>query len=382
MKPRVLVLGAGFAGMELATALSESHGDDVAVTVLDQSDSFIFGYSKLDVMFGKETVEEVRLPYGDFVKAGVSLRRETVQSIDPATRRVVTDAGRHEAEFLVIALGADYDTSTTPGIVLGKNEFYSVAGANHLRSVLPTFKKGHVVVGVCHAPYKCPPAPSECALMLHDYLLERGVRGASTITIANPMSSPVPPSPETAQALLAAFAERGIVFLANSRVTAFDEQRKVVLLDGGRELPCDLFLGVPRNRAPDVVVAAGMTEDGWVTIDPRTLETKFPNVYAVGDLANTGAPKAGIFAEAAARTVAKNISALIREQEPTAKNPGAGSCYIEFGGGRIARVDVDFFSGPKPTGTFNAPSEALRADKKNFGATRKARWFGRPARVS
>jgi sulfide:quinone oxidoreductase len=376
MKHRVLILGAGFAGMELASSLSETHGDEVAVTLLDQSDAFIFGYSKLDVMFGTATVEDVRLPYRDFAKPGVSLGRETVTSIDPATRRVVTNAGTHEADSLVIALGADYDVSTTPGIVLGKNEFYSVAGADYLRGVLPTVKRGHVVIGVCSAPYKCPPAPSECALMLHDYLLERGVRDDCTITIANAMSNPVPPSPETAQALLDAFAERGIVFLGSSPVTAYDEQRNVVVLEGGRELPCDLFLGVPKNRAPDVVVAAGLTEGGWVPVDPRTLETKFPGVYAVGDLANTGAPKAGVFAEGAARAVARNITAIIQQQAPTAKNPGAGSCYIEFGGGRIARVDVDFFSGPKPTGKFNAPSEAVRADKNAFGATRKARWFG------
>jgi sulfide:quinone oxidoreductase len=377
MKYRVLVLGAGFAGMELATSLSENHGDDVAVTLLDRSDAFVFGYSKLDVMFGKATLDAVRLPYRDFLKPGVDLRRETVKSIDPTTRRVVTDAGTHEADALVIALGADYDVSTTPGVVLGKNEFYSVAGADHLRGVLPSLKRGHVVIGVCSAPYKCPPAPSECALMLHDYLVERGVRDDCTITIANAMSNPVPPSPETAQALLDAFAERGIVFLGSSPVTAFDEHRKVVVLQDGRELPCDFFLGVPKNRAPDVVVAAGMTEGGWVPVDPRTLETKFAGVYAIGDLANTGAPKAGVFAEGAARAVAENLSAIIRRQEPTAKNPGAGSCYIEFGGGRIARVDVDFFSGPKPTGTFNEPSEAVRADKSAFGATRRARWFGR-----
>jgi len=376
-KHQVLILGAGFAGLELATWLSERHGNGLAVTVLDKADTFVFGFKKLDVLFGKATPEAVQLPYRDFVKPGVSLKREAVRSIDPAARRVVTDAGTHEAEMLVIALGADYDVSTTPGIVLGQNEFYTLEGAIHLRDVLPTFSKGHAVIGVCSAPYKCPPAPSECALMLHDYLTERGVRGDCKITIANPMSSPVPPSPETARALLAAFAERGIEFLANSPVVAVDEQRKVVTLAGGRELPCDLFLGVPKNRAPDVVVAAGMTENGWVTVNPRTLETPFPGVYAVGDMANTGTPKAGFFAENAARAVAQNISALLDRQEPNARNPGTGSCYIAFGDNRIARVDVDFFSGPTPTGVFNEPSEAMRIDKQNFGASRAARWFGR-----
>jgi sulfide:quinone oxidoreductase len=212
--------------------------------------------------------------------------------------------------------------------------------------------------------------------MLHDYLAERGVRDDCRITLVNPLPSPVPPSPETSKALITAFEERGIEYVPNRRIASVDEGRKVVVLDDGRELPCDLFLGVPRNRAPDVVVATGLTENGWVTIDPRTLETKAPGVYAIGDLANTGAPKAGVFAEGAARTVAKNLESIIRSQEPTAKNPGAGTCYIEFGADRIARVDVDFFSGPKPTGTFHAPSAALRDDKKEFGASRKRRWFG------
>jgi sulfide:quinone oxidoreductase len=119
-----------------------------------------------------------------------------------------------------------------------------------------------------------------------------------------------------------------------------------------------------------------MTEAGWVTIDNRTLQTPFPGVYAIGDLANTGAPKAGVFAEGAAKTVATNLIARFRNEQETAKNPGAGSCYIEFGGGRIARVDVDFFSGPKPTGTYHDPSVELMADKVQFGAVRRKRWFG------
>lgn len=311
-----------------------------------------------------------------FTKPGVRLLQETVTKIDPTTRTVTTDRGTHEADALVIALGADYDVSTTPGIVLGTNEFYTVEGATHLRDVLPAFTGGDVVIGVCSAPYKCPPAPSECALMLHDFLIKRGIRDASRITIINPMSSPVPPSPETSQALLAAFAERNITFRPNIAVTAVNEVTHTVTLSDGSTIPCDLFLGIPKNRAPDVVVASGLTENGWVTIDPRTLATKIPHVYALGDLSNTGAPKAGIFAEAAAKAVATNLIAWTRGEEGTARNPGSGSCYIAFGDNRLARVDVDFFSGPKPTAKFHEPSVELVADKDEFGLTRRARWFG------
>src|SRR5262249_45581180 len=151
------------------------------------------------------------------------------------------------------------------------------------------------------------PAPSECALMLHDYLVHRGVRGDCKITLVNPLPSPVPPSPDTSRALIAAFAERDIEYLPSRRLAAIRPDAAV--LDDGRELPCGLMLATPKHRAPDVVIATGLTQDGWVTVDPRTLETKFENVYAIGDLANTGAPKAGVFAEGTGKTVAANVIA-------------------------------------------------------------------------
>ena len=375
MSARITVLGAGFGGMELSTILSEALGDDVAVTLIDKSDAFVFGYSKLDVMFGRTTLDAVRLPYRNFIKPGVRLLRETVETIDPVSRRVTTDAATHECDYLVVALGADYDLAATPGLE-GANEFYSVAGANRLRDILPSFSKGHALIGVCGAPYKCPPAPSECALMLHDYLSARGVRGQCEITMVLPLPSPVPPSPETSKALIAAFAERGIRFMPNRRIASLDNGRRVASLDDGSELAYDLFLGVPRHRAPAVVEASGMAEGGWVPVNPRTLETTFANVYAVGDIANTGTPKAGVFAEGAAKAVATSLLARIRGEGDVALYGGAGSCYLEFGGGRIGRVDIDFFSGPKPTGTYYEPDVALRADKELFGSSRKARWFG------
>jgi sulfide:quinone oxidoreductase len=375
MNTQITVLGAGFGGMELSTILSESLGDKVQVTLIDKSDAFTFGFSKLDVLFGRTTLDAVRLPYRNFVKPGVRLLRETVTAIDATTRRVTTDAGTHDCDYLVVALGADCDIAATPGLE-GANEFYSVEGASLLRKILPDFSKGRAIVGVCGTPYKCPPAPSECALMLHDFLTTAGVRSQCEITMVLPLSSPVPPSPDTSKALIAAFAEREIHFLPNRRVAKVDALRRVASLDDGSELPYDLFLGVPKHRAPTVVEASGLAEGGWVTVNPRSLETKFPNVYAIGDIANTGTPKAGVFAEGAATAVATSLVSRIRGKGQGSLYAGAGTCYIEFGAGRIGRVDVDFFSGPKPTGTYHEPSVALREDKERFGASRRARWFG------
>jgi sulfide:quinone oxidoreductase len=376
MKTRVVVLGAGFGGLELTTMLSEELGDEVEVTLIDKNDSFVFGYSKLDVMFARTTLDAVRLPYREIAKPGVCFLRETITAIDPDTRLVTTDAGVHEADVLVLALGADYDFDATPGLA-DSNEFYSVAGAQRLSELLPEFSHGRAIVGVCGAPFKCPPAPSETALLLHDYLLKRGVREACEITFVLPLGNPVPPSPDTSRALEAAFAERDIRFVPGRRVSAVDSARGVAVLDDASELPYDLFLGVPKHRAPDVVIESGMTEDGFVPVSSSTLKTRFPGVYAIGDVTTAGVPKAGVFAEGAARVVAASLIASIRGGEQPPPYDGIGICYIEFGAGRIGRVEVDFLSGPKPTGTFGAPSAALAADKQHFGSSRRARWFGR-----
>jgi sulfide:quinone oxidoreductase len=374
-KPHIVVLGAGFGGLELTTLLSEEFGDGVDVTLIDKSDSFVFGFSKLDVMFGHKEPDAVRLRYARYAKAGVRLLRRTVTAIDPETRRVSTDDGVFDADYLIIALGAEYDFDATPGLA-ETTEFYTVSGAERLRKVLPTFTRGKAVVGVCGAPYKCPPAPSECALMLHDYLLSRGVREACEISLVLPLGSPVPPSPETSRALMAAFAERNIEFIPSRRVASVDNDRKIAVLDDGSEMPFDRFLGVPKHRVPAVVIESGMAENGWIPVNPRTLETKYQNVYAVGDGANTGTPKAGVFAEGAARAVASALIAKVRQQGDGAPYDGFGACYIEFGAGRIGKVEVDFFSGPTPTGAYYEPSVDLRSDKEAFGSIRRRRWFG------
>ncbi len=380
MKTRVVVLGAGFGGLELTTILSDAFGDAIDILLIDRGDTFVFGFSKLDVMFGRKTVSAVRHPYRDIVKPGVRFLQSAIQSIDPGNKRVVTDHGTFDADILVVALGADYDQRATPGLVEGGHEFYSVAGALALRDVLPTFERGQAIVGVCGKSFKCPPAPSETALLLHDYLTARGRRAATEISVVMPFGTPIPPSPDTSRAILAAFAERGIRFIKDCLVKALNPARKVAVLSDGIEMPYALFLGVPVHRVPQVVVDSGLAADayGWVPVNKKTLETNVPGVFAVGDVNGVGTPKAGVFAEGAARVVAATIIAQLRGGPSPEAYAGAGSCYVEFGHDQVGRVDVNFLSGPKPTGTFQEPSEALVAEKAHFGSSRVQRWFGPP----
>jgi sulfide:quinone oxidoreductase len=375
MKENVLILGAGFAGLELTTRLSASLSDEVHVTLVDQSDSFVFGFSKLDIMLGRRSFDEVRLYYRDITKDAVEFRQERVTSINPVERRVVTDQGSYEPDVLVVALGADYDPAATPGFAEDGFDYYSVAGAERLCDALPTFDSGAVVIAVLGEPFKCPPAPFEGAFLLHDYLAERGVRQEVTIRVIGPMEAPVPITKEVSQAILQGMTERAIEFMPRSQVTGLDTKRTVAELEGGESVPYDLFIGVPIHRVPAVVEASGLAVDGWVPVDRRNLMTQFPNVYALGDVASAPVAKAGVFAESAARAVTEDITARLHGSGPAAPFDGAGNCYIEFGGRLVGKVEANFLSGPKPTARLLPPSRELAREKELFSLSRRQRWF-------
>jgi sulfide:quinone oxidoreductase len=372
----VVILGAGFAGLELATRLSETLADEVHTTLIDQNDSFSFGFSKLDVLFGRKSTSDILLHYDDISREGVEFRRERVTSIDPESRHVTTDRGAYDPDILVVALGADYDHAATPGFAEGGVEYYSIAGAERMREALAEFDSGTILIGILGHPYKCPPAPFEGALLLHDLFVERGIRGAVEIRVAGPMAAPVPITQEVSQSILGLLTERGIEYMPNQQLTALDTDTNEVQLASGGSIRYDLFVGIPVHRAPEVVEQAGLAVDGWVPVDKTNLATRFPDVYAVGDLTALPMAKAGVFAEAAARVVADDIAARLHGDRLERPYEGAGTCYLEFGDGTVGMVEANFFGGPKPTARLVGPSRELAADKVEFASTRRERWFG------
>ncbi|MGH3732384.1 MAG: NAD(P)/FAD-dependent oxidoreductase [Acidimicrobiales bacterium] len=374
---RILILGAGFGGLELTTRLSDELYGAAEIVLIDQGEDFIFGFSKLDVMFGRASPAAVRHPYRDIVKPGVRFVQTTIRSIDPEHRRVETDAGPFEADIMVVALGADLDPAATPGLLEGGYEFYTIPGAFAAHDVIANFTGGRVVVAVTSTPFKCPPAPSETALLLHDFLTERGIRDHSEISLVMPMGAPIPPSPDASASLLAAFAERDIKWYPDRKIVALDPVRKVATFAQGDEIPYDLFLGVPVHKAPAVVEVSPLCVEGWIPVDPLTLETSFPDVYAVGDVTSVGTPKAGAFAEGQADVVAAAIIARSSSRPRPVEYDGRGQCYLEFGQDEVARVDVYFAPGKPPVGAFEGPSRELAQHKREFGYSRVQRWFGR-----
>jgi sulfide:quinone oxidoreductase len=373
---RVVILGAGFGGLELSTRLSDGLGDRVQITLIDQADGFIFGFSKLDVLFGQRTLQQVKTPYEGAARAGVEFRQERVVAIDPVGRRVTTDAGSYDADVLVVALGADLDPAATPGFVESGHEFYSPTGAERTGEVLRSFDAGVAVIAVLGPFFKCPPAPYETAFMLHDHLVGRGVRDACEIWVVTQLPMPIPISQPVSAEIISAMDERGIKYRPKTAVTSVDPGARVLHLDDGTTLPFDLILGVPVHRAPEVVVESGLTEDGWIPVDPATFATRFPGIYAVGDVTSAPVPRAGIIAEGEAATLAEVLIAQFTGGPPPPPYAGAAICYIEMGQREVARVDVDFMAAGGPTARFQPPSLAGAEEKAQFASSRRARWFG------
>lgn len=378
MTTRIVILGAGFGGLEVATRLSEEFGDssDVQVTLIDKAKGFTFGFSKFDLVFGDKQPEEVRADYSHISKPGVEFRQETITSIDPVAKCVITDGGTYDADFLVVALGADYDFSVPQGFKEGGYEFYSIDGALRLRERLQTFTSGHAIIAVLGEPFKCPPAPCEAAMLLDEWLVARNRRADVQITMVTPWGRPIPPSPDGSKQILDRFAERDITFMSQHLVTGIDPARKVAFLREGGELAYELFMGVPIHRAPAAVQTSGLAPNGWIGVDKSTLATEFSGVYAVGDVASAPVPRAGVFAENAGGVVADQLIARIRNQGAAREYDGKGTCYVEFGDKTVGRLDADFLTGPNPVAPFKERSLEMAEEKAEFARTRRRRWFG------
>ena len=378
----IVILGAGFGGLEAATGLREALGPEHTITLIDRRDYFYIGFKKLEVMFGRNTADGVKSYYRNLAAKGVAFVQDTITEIDVGARQVRTGANTFPYDTLVVALGADLAPELTPGFAEGGHEFYSLEGAARLFPALEAFTSGTLLLSVLGVPYKCPPAPYEAAFLLHDYFRRRGSRDQVEIKMLIPGPKPLPVAPNAAGEIRARFAERDIRLLTEHKVTALDPVAREAMVEGMGPLPYDLFVGVPLHRPPQVVRASELGNGGWIRVDPRTLETAFAGVYAVGDVTaipvgNAAVPKAGAFAEAGAKVVVSRIVHDLTGRGTPQTFDGVGACYLEFGEDQVAEISANFLGKPAPEVRLEEPSPERRAEKQAFEDVRLARWFRR-----
>ncbi|HEX6869450.1 MAG TPA: FAD/NAD(P)-binding oxidoreductase [Candidatus Limnocylindrales bacterium] len=376
---RVVVLGGGFGGIATAVALRERLEPDDEVVLVERRPTFVMGLRKNWALVGASTIAEGERSLATLTDRGITVRPGTVTAIDPAGRTAEVDGERLESDALVVALGAARDPDAVPGFRDHAIDLYDVGASADGAAAIDAFAGGRVVIGVFGAPYPCPPGPYELALLLMERFEAHGVPGGMLVFTPQPGSLPILGTDGCA-AFDGRLAAAGITFRPKTVATAV-EPDAVVTADGVR-LPFDLLLGVPPHRAPSVVAAAGLTgPSGWVAVDARTLETRSPGVYAIGDvtaipLANgMPLPKAGVFAHREGEVVAARIADTLAGRMPTATFTGEGLCFLETGHGRATVVEGDFFADP-PAVALGADSTDNLARKHAFESERLTAWFG------
>lgn len=376
----ILILGAGFGGLEVATSLRAKLDENFKITLIDKKDFFIVGFSKFDLMFGRRASEDVKSYYPELRKQGIDFVQDTVERIDSDNNSVQTTGATFTYDYLVIGLGAELHPEAIPGFKEGGYSFYSFEEALRLRPVLEEFKAGTILISIFNKPYQCPPAPYEAALQLHDYFEKKGTRADITIKVLTPGPIPLPVSKEVSVSIMKLLSRHDIEFLPKHKVTGLDNSKKQAIIEGLDPIDFDLFMGVPIHRPPTVIRESVFGKDGWIKVDRTNCRTEFENVYAIGDVTHIpvggfAVPKTGSFAEDAGKAVVADMLNRIKGENNEVKYDAAGTCYFEMEAGKVAKIDANFLGGDEPQLSFIDPSAEYLRDKIEFETSRIKKWF-------
>ena len=370
----VIILGGGSGGLASASRLKELLGDKVSITVIDRESSFIMGFSLLRVMIGEKTEQEVAVPKEKVAQKGIKFVNSEINQIDVQKSLVRTAQGEFAYDFLIVALGAELAPEKVPGFESALH-MYTLEDAKKLRNALSSFKGGALRLIVSSTPFKCPAAPYEAAMLIDEYLRIRGLRDKSDIQVFTPEPLPMPVAgPDVGNAVVSMLNEKGIGFHNNTKVSSIDGGSRQVIFENGAREKYDLLVAIPPHTSPKVVRESDLADaaSGWIPVDPKSMQTKYDRVYAIGDVASIKLPsgmmlpKAATFAFGQGEIVASNISSSILGTE-TRSWDGFGECFIETGSGNAAYGSGSFYSSPKPVINLQTPSRELRERKDTWG---------------
>lgn len=369
---RVVVLGGGFGGPAAAIKARSLLDVDHEVTLIDRNRrTFLCGANPLLVV-GRRESEKASRSLGLLRNRGVDFVQTEVRSLDLSGRAVETAEGWRPFDYLVISTGAEYDWSVIPGSDRAYS-FYNIDMARRLRRRLSAFKRGRIVIGIHSLPYKCPPAPFEAAMILDWHFRNQGIRGDIEIELATPEPASMPVAgPDASARISRAFSRKRIDLRVNAGIREIARSGREVGFTSGQATDANLVIAVPPH-APSALVRESelIGPTGWIQVNPRTLETDVPGVYAIGDVNSVpiangrGVPKAGVFASAEGETVGRNIAAAIQGSEP-ADFPGVGHCFIAFSGETSAAITGSFMASGKPEVKLTAPTARGMRSKERF----------------
>lgn len=377
----VLVLGAGIGGVTAATHLRRL-APEHRVVLIERNATFAAPMSHLWVMTGERPdISAGERELATLSMKGIEVLQAEITAIDPSTRSIETSAGSFEGDYLVVALGAARVPESVPGLAGAGLNLYDPQGALAIQRALAEFSGGRVVVLVSRTPFSCPSAPYEAAFLIDSLLRERGVRERSQVALYTPEDQPMlVAGPNVGPALVALLEEQEIELHWQQIAMRVDAKTRRILFELD-DTTFDLLVVIPPHVVPPVLKASGLVDaSGWVPVDPATLQTRHAGVYAIGDATairlrnGMYLPKAGVFADEQARTVAARIVAEASGMDPAPQYSGRGICYIEVGQGLAAYGGGNFYAMPAPSVTLEAPSQRFREEKAGIERALLAPW--------
>ncbi|WP_136717140.1 NAD(P)/FAD-dependent oxidoreductase [Halorientalis salina] len=368
MTETIAIVGGGTGGTVLANRLAdelkpELESGDVEVILVSDGEDHVYKPTFLYVPFGKKTVDDAKRPLADLVDRRIDIRNDRVEAIDTDDKRLTLRDGRPlRYDYLTLGLGAQLVPDELDGLAEGGHHFYGPEGAQRLRDELADFTEGHLVLSVIGTPHMCPAAPVEFVLMADAWFRERGLREDVEITYTYPIQR-AHAIQNIADWASAAFEERDINLETFFNADEVDPDEGVLHSMEGKELDYDLLVGIPPHHGSDLVVDAGLSEDGWVDVDKHTLEaTEAEDVYALGDIADVPTSKAGSVAHYEAGVVADRLASHVRGETPTATYQGKTICFIEAGMDEATFVDFEYGTQP----TVRKPSKPVHWAKLGY----------------
>jgi len=373
---KVLILGGGFGGLAAAQHLRRLLPPEHRIAVVEKKSTFYLNAFNMQLISGEmKDQREGQRELSDLARKDIDWVNAEIDRIDPAAKKVYTSAGVLDGDYMIIALGADRHPEAVPGFAESAINLYEAAGAVQLREALQKFAGGRIVIICCTTPFSCPGAPYEAAFLTDSILRSRQKRDGSEVHLYTPEPRPLPSTGTVmGEGVLAMFKERNIEFHPQHRTKRIDSDARKVVFEAG-ESPFDLLVGVPPHAAPRIVKDAGLTDEtGWIPADLKVLETRFPGVFAIGDVTSirqpnpTGffLPKAWVFADEEARTVARNIAAKILSEGDANYFDGKGSCYLETGNEMAAYGSGNFYGYPAPLVYMEQPSKHFLKERREI----------------
>jgi len=384
-KKKIVILGGGFGGLTLAAGLEPlARAGKAEVTLIERSPEFQMGFSMQWVLAGRRKPDEGRRAYASVRSKRMQVIHDEAVSIQTGDRTVETKTRRVGYDYLIIALGAELAPELVPGLSEAAFNLCDFDSVLRLKSALQTLHSGTVLIAISSLPFKCPPAPYEYALLIDDLLRGRKVRKNVRLMLSTPEPQPMPVAGmavgETVKKIL---AERNIEYLPLHKPKLVEFPNRRVVCENGAALTFDILGAMPPHRAPKVVREAGLTDaSSFIPVELGSFKTSAANIYAIGDAAaiklpnGNPHPKAGVFAEAQALTLASQITAEITGKSASVYT-GKGVCYVDVGGGQAAPAEAELLHPEGPRFRLNPPSRAGLQAKKKFEEERLRKWFAK-----